>query len=102
VIAARVPAPGRLLPSFWRPASVPVGRKWPCSCCSDRKITHLGWSGNLGEDDGVAEGFQLADVVAHLAVLVDPAGVVAGAEVVVAGGAAGQQGQTITRWSGRW
>jgi hypothetical protein len=30
-------------------------------------------------------------VVARLAVLVDPAGVVAGAEVVVAGGAVGQQ-----------
>src|SRR5215469_7565576 len=44
------------------------------------------WSGWLGEGDGVAEGFELADVVAHLAVLVDPAGVIAGAEVVVAGG----------------
>jgi len=44
------------------------------------------WSGCLGEGDGVAEGFELADVVAHLAVLVHPAGVIAGAEVVVAGG----------------
>src|SRR5512142_2921408 len=49
------------------------------------------WSGGLGEGDGVAEGFELADVVAGLAVLVDPAGAVAGAEVVVAGGGVGEQ-----------
>src|SRR5512142_1812860 len=49
------------------------------------------WSGGLGEGDGVAEGFELADVVAGLAVVVDAAGVVAGAEVVVAGGGVGEQ-----------
>jgi hypothetical protein len=49
------------------------------------------WSGCLGEGNGVAEGFELADVVAGLAVLVDPAGVVAGAEILVAGGAVGEQ-----------
>lgn len=34
---------------------------------------------------------ELADVVAHLAVLVDPAGVVTGAEVAVTGAAVGEQ-----------
>src|SRR6266536_187390 len=75
---------------------------------SDRKIPHLSWaggstrrsvsgagfwlrwSGGLGEGDRVAEGFELADVVAGLAVLVGPAGVVAGAEVGVAGGGIGE------------
>src|ERR1017187_4571356 len=49
------------------------------------------WSGCLGEGDGVAEGFELADAIARLAVLVDPAGVEVAAEVAVAGGAVGEQ-----------
>jgi hypothetical protein len=49
------------------------------------------WSGCLGEGDGVPECFELADVVAGLALGVDAAGVVAGAEVVVAGSGVGQQ-----------
>src|SRR4029453_8138944 len=78
---------------------------------SDRKITALtgvggssrrsrlwvgmwleGWSGCCwGEGDGEPQGVQLPDVVAGLLVLVDAAGVVAGAQVVVAGGGVGQQ-----------
>src|SRR5215207_7238536 len=51
-----------------------------------------GWSGCCwGEGDGEPQGLQLPDVVAGLLVLVDAAGVVAGAEVVVAGGGVGQQ-----------
>src|SRR5579859_2262295 len=91
-----------------------LGRAWPGLECADlgsanRKITRLSgqaaapgaaspgpvkvawWSGCLGEGDGVAEGFELADVVAGLALLVDAAGVVTGAEVVVAGGGIGEQ-----------
>ena len=45
----------------------------------------------MGEGDCVAECFELADVVAGLAFGVGAAGVVAGAEVVVAGGGVGQQ-----------
>jgi hypothetical protein len=45
----------------------------------------------LLERDGVAECFELADEVACSAVFVDAAGVVVGAEVVVAGGRVGEQ-----------
>src|SRR6266516_7071214 len=48
-------------------------------------------SGGGGEGDGVAECFELADVVAGLAASVDAAGVVAGAQVGEAGGGVGQQ-----------
>jgi len=41
-------------------------------------------SGCLGKGDGVAEGFELADVTAGLAVLVDPAGVAADDQIQVA------------------
>src|SRR5579859_6483981 len=86
-----------------------VGRSSAASAGPNRKITRLSgqaaapgaasagpvkvawWSGCLGEGDGVAEGFELADVVAGLALLVDAAGVVTGAEVVVAGGGIGEQ-----------
>jgi hypothetical protein len=47
--------------------------------------------GGLGDGDGAAEGLELADVVADFALLVDAAGVVAAAEVVVAGGGVGEQ-----------
>ena len=39
-----------------------------------------------GEGDGESERFELADVAAGLLVLIDAAGVVAGAQVVEAGG----------------
>src|SRR5215471_8159616 len=72
---------------------------------SDRKITscaaasggaqrsRIPWlpSGGRGEGDGVAEGFELADVAAGLAVLVDSAGVPGGAEGTEPGGAVGEQ-----------
>jgi hypothetical protein len=45
-------------------------------------------SGGRGEVDGEPEGLQVADVVAGF---VDAAGVVAGAEVTVAGGAVGER-----------
>jgi hypothetical protein len=45
----------------------------------------------VGEGDGVAEGFELPDVAAGLAVFVGAAGVVAGAEVAVAGGGVYEQ-----------
>jgi hypothetical protein len=45
----------------------------------------------VGEGDGEAERFELADVVAGLAVLVGAAGVVAGAEVAEGGGGVGEQ-----------
>ena len=48
-------------------------------------------SGGWGEGDGVPECFQLPDVVAGLAAGVGAAGVVAGAEVVVADGGVGEQ-----------
>src|SRR6266705_116475 len=48
-------------------------------------------SGGRGQGDVVAERLELADVVAGLAVVVDAAGVVVGAEVVEAGGGVGQQ-----------
>ena len=51
----------------------------------------VSWSGCGGEGDGVAEGFELADVAADLAVGVDGGDVVVRAEVVVAGGAVGEQ-----------
>ena len=44
-----------------------------------------------GRGDGVAEGFELADQVADLALLIDVGVVPAGAEVVEAGGAVGEQ-----------
>ena len=47
-------------------------------------------SGGAFEDDGVAQGFELADVVAAAALGVDAAGVVPGAEVGVAGLGVGQ------------
>src|SRR4029453_12075913 len=51
-----------------------------------------GWSGCCwGEGDGEPQGVQLPGGVAGLLVLVDAAGVVAGARVVVAGGGVGQQ-----------
>ena len=78
---------------------------------TDRKIIHLSWArgsaggaglfglagvlgcwlcGGLGgEGDGVAEGFELADVVAGFLVLVGVPLVVVGAEVAVAGVAVG-------------
>ncbi|MGC2404697.1 MAG: hypothetical protein WA510_33205 [Acidobacteriaceae bacterium] len=43
------------------------------------------------QGDGETEGFELADVVAGLLVFVDPAGVVARAQVMEAGGGVGQQ-----------
>jgi IS30 family transposase len=47
--------------------------------------------GGLGDGDGVAEGFELADVIAGLAALVGSGLVVAGSEVVVAGGGVVEQ-----------
>src|SRR5262252_8037094 len=47
--------------------------------------------GGLGDGDGVAEGLELADVIAGLAVLVGSGLVVAGSEVVVAGGGVVEQ-----------
>ena len=47
--------------------------------------------GGLGDGDGVAEGLELADVIAGLAALVGPGLVVAGSEVVVAGGGFAEQ-----------
>jgi hypothetical protein len=44
-----------------------------------------------GEGDGEPEGFELADVAAGLAAGVDAAGLIARAEVVVAGGGVGEQ-----------
>jgi hypothetical protein len=76
---------------------------------SDRKITtsatarqrnpgpvtggRSGWSGSggLGQGDSESERFELADMVACLAVLVDAAGVVAGAQFAEAGGGVGEQ-----------
>ena len=55
------------------------------------RVKVAGRSGRRGEGDGVAEGFELADVVAGGAVFADALVVVAGAEVVVAGGGVGEQ-----------
>jgi len=49
------------------------------------------WLGRGGESDGVAERFELSDVVAGAAFGVDAAGVVVGAEVVVAQARVGQE-----------
>src|ERR1022692_5098517 len=54
-------------------------------------VTAGRWSGGLGDGDGETEGFELADVIAGLAVLVSAAGVVAGAQLVVPGGGIGEQ-----------
>ena len=51
----------------------------------------VGGSGGGLEGDGVAEGFELADVVALAAFGVDAGGVVAGSEVVEAGVGVGEQ-----------
>jgi len=52
----------------------------------------FGWrSGRGGEGDGVAERFELSDVVAGAAFGVDAPGVVVGAEVVVAQARVGQE-----------
>jgi hypothetical protein len=56
-----------------------------------RDVAVRGGSGCRGEGDGEPKGFQLADVVAGLVGLVDAAGVVAGAQVGVAGGGVGEQ-----------
>src|SRR5262249_33907674 len=58
---------------------------------AERSGAGIRGSGGGGEGDGVAEGLQLADVVAGLAVFVDAAGRGAGPEVAEAGGAAGEQ-----------
>ena len=52
-----------------------------------------GWpgSGGVGEGDGVAQCLELSDVAAGLAVLIDAAGVVAGAELAEPGGGVGEQ-----------
>src|SRR6266704_2373225 len=67
-------------------AAAPGGRPsvWQCPP-PDRKIT------DLGEAGGEPQGLQLPDVVAGLLGFVDAAGVVAGAQVVVAGGGVGEQ-----------
>jgi hypothetical protein len=51
----------------------------------------VSWSGGGGEGYGVAEGFELADVAAYLAVGVDGGDVVVGAEIVVARSAVGKK-----------
>ena len=50
-----------------------------------------GWSGRAFEEDYVAEGFELADVIAPAAVGIDAGGVEVRAEVGVAGFGVGQQ-----------
>src|SRR5215203_2796079 len=66
----------------WQPASVEV---------DVRRVWGRRRSGSRGQGDGVAEGLELADVGAGLAVLVDAAGVVVGAQVLEADGGVGQQ-----------
>src|SRR5436309_3815082 len=83
-MVARPGTPNRKMISPAGRAAAPGGAQRSRGGCS-------GWSGGGSERDGVAEGFELADVGAGLAVFVDPAGVVASAEVVVAGGAVGEQ-----------
>lgn len=53
--------------------------------------SRLSRSGGWFEGDGVAEGFQPADVAALAVFGVDAGGVVAGAQVVEAGGGVGEQ-----------
>ena len=54
-------------------------------------------SGGAFEDDGVAEGFELADVLAAKAVGVDAPGVEVRAEVGVAGSGSESRCQMMTR-----
>jgi hypothetical protein len=54
-------------------------------------------SGGLGEGDGEAERFELADVAAGSLALVEFVVVVAGAELLVSGGGSASRFQTITR-----
>ena len=49
------------------------------------------WSGGLGEGDGEAEFLEVADVSAYFPAGAGTAGVVAGAEVAVAGGGTGEE-----------
>jgi len=58
---------------------VMIGQVWAVRC----------WSGGCDDDDGVAEGFELADVIACLAAGIDAAGVVGGVQVAVAQGGVG-------------
>ena len=51
----------------------------------------MGGSGSLGDGDGEAEGLDLLDVVAELAVGIEAGLVVAGAEVGEPGGGVGEQ-----------
>src|SRR5580693_9860150 len=91
-------------------ASSPGRRRILDHRATDRKIDHLSGargsaggagsglaggvgccSGGLGAGDGVAEGFELADVISGGPVFVDPGVVVAGAEVGISGGGVGEQ-----------
>jgi hypothetical protein len=85
------PHPDRKGPAWvgrWQPAWVEV---------DVRRVWGRRRSGSRGQGDGVAEGLELADVGAGLAVGVDAAGVVVGAQVVEAGGGSASRCQTITR-----
>src|SRR5215216_53540 len=67
-------------------AAAPGAAQW-----SRVQAASMGWSGGGFEGDPVAEGFQLADVVALDALGVDAGVVEAGAQVLEPGGGVGQQ-----------
>ena len=76
--ARRDPLLIRKLVSYWAPQAAPGGAFSGAGLPSR-------WSGGGLEGDGVAEGFEPADVVLLAAFGVDALGVVAGSEVVEAG-----------------
>jgi len=68
----------------WAGRSIPAERSGAGMGCSG-EVECLGGSGSGLQGDFVAEGFELADVVALLTFWVDPGVVVAGSQVVVTG-----------------
>jgi hypothetical protein len=67
----------------WPAVDVPMHTNTGTEVSSNPKIvaTSLWWLGGRGEGDGVAEGFELADVVALLPVWVEVSGEMVGPEI---------------------
>jgi hypothetical protein len=86
IITALVTLAGALT-GKWGPRQARGSEPWPMPWGQVR-VCVVG-SGCLGEGDGVAEGFELADVAAGLALGVDAGGVVGGAEFAEPGGGVG-------------
>ena len=62
----------------------------------------MGWSGRSGKGDVMAEGFELVDQAAGVALFVDPLFVIVGPEVFEGNGGVGEQVEDdhrVDRWT---